>query len=302
MLHSVLLHFSSAQHGEPVIELGVHLAQRSSAKVRGLSLVDTRRLAALSTSEAACYTHHESVRLHRVEAEQDSVRVSLSQACLAAGSISICGACAAIRWKCCPPSRSFTIWWSLRFRAPARRSPTMLRFRQPIWSSCCSTECSRCSWCAAAQQPIRRVLLVSDGTQPAARAIRQFVQQNLLPGAELRLLAIGPSEDRGPRHAAGNVRLLPPPATWSFESGWLCGSARRVLVPYAHKWGADLVVLGVPRAAPLWRAAAFGASRPNRFCRQTKLGPVSRDRRLHRADLLARRARRESQGEENITP
>jgi nucleotide-binding universal stress UspA family protein len=252
MLHSVLLHFGSAQLGEPVIELGVHLARRSAAKVRGLSLVDTRRLVALSTSEAACYANHESVRLHRVEAEQDSVRMSLSQACLAAGL-------------------DFDL---RRVRGnPLEVLPTESQFHDLVVTSfprCGEAESDDASLSAtdlmellfqgvqpllvvrSSQQPIRRVLVVGDGTPPSARSIRQFVQQNLVPGAELRLLAIGSSEDRA-RATLREMSDYCRSRNLVFESGWLCGSARRVLVPYAHKWGADLVVLGVSRAGRVVR-------------------------------------------------
>src|SRR5262249_12014695 len=86
MLNSLLLHFDCARRGEQLIELGVSLARRSAARVRGLTLVDTRRLAALSSpSEAASYTTCEFDRLHQLEAEHDNVRALLSQACLSAG-------------------------------------------------------------------------------------------------------------------------------------------------------------------------------------------------------------------------
>ena len=56
MLSSLLLHLGSATDGEPLIELGVDLARRSLARVRGLTLVDTRRLTDLAaTAEAACF-------------------------------------------------------------------------------------------------------------------------------------------------------------------------------------------------------------------------------------------------------
>jgi nucleotide-binding universal stress UspA family protein len=252
MLHSVLLHFSSAQHGDPVIELGVHLARRSSARVRGLSLVDTRRLAALSTSEAACYANHESVRLHRVEAEQDGVRASLSQACLSAGIDFDVRRVRGNPLEVLPTESQFHDLVVTSFQRPgepefddASLSATdlvelMFHGVQPLLVV------------RPRQQPIRRVLLVGDGTAPSARAVRQFLQQRLLPEAELRLLAIGPSEDRA-RATLREMSDYCRSRNLVFESGWLCGAARRVLVPYAHKWGADLVVLGVPRAARVVR-------------------------------------------------
>ena len=36
------------------------------------------------------------------------------------------------------------------------------------------------------------------------------------------------------------------------EMGCLSGSARRVLIPYAEKWEADVLVLGIPPSLGLW--------------------------------------------------
>jgi hypothetical protein len=39
----------------------------------------------------------------------------------------------------------------------------------------------------------------------------------------------------------------------SMELGWLVGKTRRLLLPYAEKWQADLLVAGVSRGNRLWR-------------------------------------------------
>jgi nucleotide-binding universal stress UspA family protein len=94
--------------------------------------------------------------------------------------------------------------------------------------------------------------LVSDGTNASARAIREFLRQNLFPESELRLLAIGSTEQRA-RNMLREMVDYCRGRQVSLESGWICGSPRRVIIPYAHKWGADLVVLGVTRKSPLVR-------------------------------------------------
>jgi nucleotide-binding universal stress UspA family protein len=238
MLHSVLLHLGSAQLGEPVIELGVHLARRSAAKVRGLSLVDTRRLATLSTSEAACYANHETVRLHRVEAEQDGVRASLSQACLAAGLDFDLRRVRGNPLEVLPTESQFHDLVVTSFPRPGERDAD----DAPLSAA------DLVDLLFHGVQP----LLVGDGTQPAARAIRQFVQQAFWPDAELRLLAVGPSEERA-RATLREMADYCRGRNLVFESGWLCGTTRHVLAPYALKWGADLVVLGVPRAGRVVR-------------------------------------------------
>lgn len=248
MLGSVLLHFGSATSGEPLIDLGVDLARRTAARIRGLTLVDTRRLADLaSSSEAACFATTESARLLRVDVEQDAIRERLSRACLAAGLDFDVRRMHGNPMEIIPSESQFhdlVVTAFPRQGQPEGESPSLtaadlvdllLQGVAPLLAI------------RTPEQPIRRVLMAGDGTPAAARAIRHFIQQGLLPEAELRLLAIGPNESRARatlRDMADYCRLR----QRTFESGWLCGSTRRVLVPYAHKWSADLVVLGVHRA------------------------------------------------------
>lgn len=252
MLHSVLLHFSSAQHGEPLIELGVNLAKRSSARVRGLAVIDTRRLAALSTSEAACYTSGEYHRLQLVEAEQDSVRSLLSQACLSAGLDFDVRRVRGNPLEVLPPESQFHDLVVTAFPRPDQVEPKCSSLSAADLVDLLFHGVQPLLVVRTPQQPLRRVLLVGDGTPPAARAIRHFVQQNPLPGAELRLVAFGPNETRA-RSSLREMSDYCRSRQLVFESGWLCGSPRRALVPYAHKWGADLVVLGVQPAGRVVR-------------------------------------------------
>ncbi|QDU30916.1 Universal stress protein family protein [Anatilimnocola aggregata] len=103
-----------------------------------------------------------------------------------------------------------------------------------------------------AESEIRRVLLVTDGLLASAKAIRQFLSQNLFPAAEQRLLAIGATDEQA-------QELLREMAEYSrsrqldCESGWLRGSLRRMLLPYAQKWQADLVVMGIPKGNSILR-------------------------------------------------
>lgn len=260
MLNSVLLHFGSARHDEPVIELGVDLARRSAARVRGLTLIDTRRLDALAaSSEAACHAVSEGTRLNRVEIEQDSVRARLSQACLAAGLDFDVRRVRGNPLEVLPPESQFhdlVVTAFPRSGEPASDDSSLTAadlvdlLHQGVGPLLALRTPSR---------PLRRVLLVSDGAPHSARAIRQFVQQKLLPDAELRLLAIGRHEKQA-RESLREMADYCRSRTRAFESGWLRGSPRRALLPYALKWGADLVVLGVPRAGRvvrrLWRDPA----------------------------------------------
>lgn len=247
MLNSVLLHFSSAQQQGPVIDLGVEFARRSVARVRGLTLIDTRKLAALSgTCESAAYTHGEYQRLGRMEAEHEVVRSQLSQACLAAGV-------------------DFEV---RRVRGnPLEVLPVEAQFHDLVVTALPPPGASEAESAALSPrelvdlllkgvepllvvrsigEPLSRVLLVNDGTPAAAKAARQFLNQTLLPQAELRLLGIGETETQAKALLRDLVDYCRTKRQ-HFESGWICGTARRVLPSYAEKWGARLVVLGVQR-------------------------------------------------------
>jgi nucleotide-binding universal stress UspA family protein len=95
-----------------------------------------------------------------------------------------------------------------------------------------------------------RVLLVYDGSDSSGRAIRSFLAHEILPEADVRLLCVGPAADpegRTLQAMAEYCRTRRP----DLETGNLCGSVRRVLLPYAEKWQADLIVMGVTRTSGL---------------------------------------------------
>ena len=72
------------------------------------------------------------------------------------------------------------------------------------------------------QQPIRRVLVISDGLSASNGVVRQFLSQNLFPDADHRLLAVGEQAE----HAQDLLRELVEyghQRRIQFESGWLRG-------------------------------------------------------------------------------
>jgi hypothetical protein len=253
MLSSVLLHFSSVQNGEPLIELGVGLARRSAARLRGLTLVDTRRLASLSTSsEAAIYSDSEYSRLRQVEEEQDSVRSQLSRACISAGIDFDIRRVRGNPLEVLPPEAQFhdLVVTSLPTAQDAKSEHSNLAAGELI--DLLFQGVQPLLVLRDASQSVRRVLLVSDGAGASARAIREFLRQNLFPEAELRLLAIGTTEQRA-RNSLREMFDYCRGRRAAMESGWICGSPQKVVVPYALKWGADLVVLGVTRKSRMVR-------------------------------------------------
>jgi nucleotide-binding universal stress UspA family protein len=253
MLHSVLLHFDSGQRGGSLIELGVSLARRSAGRVRGLSLVDTRRLAALSsTSEAACYTRSELDRLEQADAEQHSVRSLLSAACLSAGLDFDVRRVRGNPLEVLPLESQFHDLVVTSFPGPNAREAEGVSLSATDLVDLLASGVQPLLVVRSPQQRLGRVLLVGDGTPSSARAVRHFAQQNLLPDAELRLLAVGSCEAKA-RSTLREMADYCRSRHLVFESGWLCGTTRRDLIPYADKWGAELVVLGVQPAGRVVR-------------------------------------------------
>jgi nucleotide-binding universal stress UspA family protein len=253
MLSSVLLNFSGVQQGTPLIEQGVSIARRAAARVRGLTVIDTRRLASLlSTCEAAVFSCAELNRLDRVQAEYNGVRSQLSQACLAAGIDFDVRRVRGDPFDVLPSESRFhdLVVTSVapprdscdkeRSLSPAELISLLLQGVQPLLVL------------RGALPTAPRILLASDGGSAAARAVRQFLHQDLFPQAEFRLLAIGQTESQA-RNTLHDMADYCRGRGLHFESGWICGPPRRVLVPYANKWGAHVLVTGVQRGDRVFR-------------------------------------------------
>lgn len=251
MINSLLMHFDGTSAADAAIEFGVGVAARCSARVRGLTLLDTRRLTSLTTCEAATYCNRELTRLSRVDIDQGTVRSRLSQACLDARVDFDVRRVEGNPLELLPRESQFhdlTIT-ALPLYGEVNGHPGLqpAEVLQLLWKGVHPLLVMRGSATA-----IRRVLLVSDGQATSHAAIRTYLKQQLFPEAELRLLAIHESPDQGQdllRELTEYARHRRQPC----ESGWLRGSARKSLVYYAQKWQADLVVTGVTRQNPLLR-------------------------------------------------
>jgi len=88
--------------------------------------------------------------------------------------------------------------------------------------------------------------LAYDGREASGRAIRSYLHLGILRHADYRLLAIGKDENEA-RAALAEMADYCGNHCPSFETGYATGKPRRVLAPYAAKWEADLIVLGVGR-------------------------------------------------------
>lgn len=266
MIQSILTYLDGRSDPRPTIALSVMLARRHGARLRGLTVSDTRLAHSLTTTcEAAAYSVIEQERLERSAARQAVAQTAFAQACLdeevnfdvrrSIGSplellpfearyhdLAITG------WRDSPAA-----WQSEdgHTRDPHFLVDLLLAGVQPLLILRDRD---------LVQQP-PRVLLVNDGSIAAVRTIRHFLNQRLWPDASLRLLTVAPQEDEARRLLRESADLCRGEyAARDCETGFACGPLRKVLLPYAEKWSADLIVLGVSRSNGLlrrvWGAAA----------------------------------------------
>lgn len=249
MLNSVLLHLEGAEQASPVIRLGVDVARRSEARLRGLTLLDTRQVEATHNSESAVYAMLAQARRDCVEQQHEVVREELSKACLAAGLNFDVRRRSGNPLQLLPQESQFHDLVITSIAANAQEGQPkgltiadlfalLLRGVQPLLVV------------NPNQTTIGRVLLAYDGSEPSGRAIRAFLGTNIFADAEHRLLALG----RNQRLAKASLAEMADYCLQrrrSLETGFVCGQARRLLLPYAEKWQADLIVLGVGRGQRL---------------------------------------------------
>src|SRR5687768_11612837 len=81
----ILLHLPESDEAESVIQVAVALAKATRAKVRGLTVVDTKALRELVSCEAAGHAVSELQRLQIGSLRRNEVRAVFSRLCLEGG-------------------------------------------------------------------------------------------------------------------------------------------------------------------------------------------------------------------------
>lgn len=247
---SVLLHLNGIRDGESVIDAGVALASRWKARLRGVTLLDTRNAASLSTNcEAAVYANDEFNRLHLIEQQQEKIRSRLSQACLAAGIDFDVRSAQGNPLELLPPESQFHDLM-VTFYAPTEDSGADLDAGSKLTAAemvdLLVQGVQPMLVVRRPQQALNRVLLVYDGTPTTGKAVRNFLSQDFVSHPEFRLVAIGNTEQRA-RTLLREMLDYCHTRRIDIEAGSLCGTIARSLPAYALKWEADCVVLGVAR-------------------------------------------------------
>jgi nucleotide-binding universal stress UspA family protein len=261
MLTSMLLLMEGAEQSGPVIRCGVSLARDAEARVRGLTLVDTRAVPHPQDCEVAVYVTTATTRQSLAERLHEGARAELSKACLAANLNFDVRRLAGDPLEVLPQEARFHDLVVTSLGGGDHRLPTQATMRLSTGDliALLKLGVQPLLVLPPKQEAIKRVLLVYDGSEVAGRTIRSYMNLRVFRGAECRLLAIGSDESTAQSsmmEMADYCRAFCP----SLEMGFAVGRARRVLVPYAAQWEADLLVLGVSRSYRLLHRLMGGVS------------------------------------------
>lgn len=247
MLKSILLYLDSAEHAQSVIQFGVTLARDTDARVRGLTLLDTRALDTAHQCESAVYLSLAESRHEQTESTQNGARVALSQACLEARLNFDVRRISGDPLSILPAEARFhdlVIASSSNSKNRARAARSSLSTGD--WRALLQRGVQPLMLVPPSARPLQRVLLAYDGSEASGRAIRSYLNLGILRNTDHRLLAIGKTENES-RVALAEMAEYCSNHCPSFETGCATGKTRRVLAPYATKWEADLIVLGFGR-------------------------------------------------------
>jgi nucleotide-binding universal stress UspA family protein len=250
MLNSVLLHLARREQAAPVIRVGVELGLQTDARVRGLTLLDTRRAREALECESAVVAIFEQSRNEQASQGHAATRGELSEACLEAGLNFDVRRVAGDPLDILPKESQFhdLVVTSAGTSSTdgdygADLSPDDLigllrRGMQPLLVV------------PATKTTFRRVLLAYGGGESGGRAIRTYLGLDIFSNAAHRLLAVGAdaadARVRLREMADYCVRRRP-----RLETGCAGGDMRQVLPGFAEKWEADLIVLGMDRESAL---------------------------------------------------
>lgn len=261
MLNSLLLYLEDDRRSEAVIRLGVDLAKRVKARVRGVTLVDTRASEQACLYESAALVNLLNAGQVMAEHGQSRLRNALSTACLKAKlnfdvRNFVGDPMQVLRRESRFSDLLITAGWA---------SPDSAGLKSADLTELLSSGSHPILILHPEQRAIGRVLLAYDGSDASGRAIRSYFNLGINSNVEHRLLAIGDTV----LTAKAALRDM---ADYCFhrhgdlETGYVVGKPSKVLAPYAEKWQADLIVTGVNRTN--WLARRLSGESPFSLLRQ----------------------------------
>jgi len=246
MLKSVLLYLQGAKQAAPLVDFGVTLARQADARVRGLTLVDTRGLEEAEACESAAYLLIENTQRAVTETIHQGARAELSRACLEAQlNFDVRRASGNPLEILSAESRFHDLVIVSLERLDPRLGPgtTQPALTLKDMSRLLQRGVQPLLVMPRRRHVIERVLLVYDGSEASGRAIRCYLNLGVLRNAEHRLLAIGRNEAQARASLAEMAEYCASHCA-SIEMGYATGGVRRVLSSYAAKWEADMLIMG----------------------------------------------------------
>lgn len=264
MLSSVLTYLPNARGFEIATEVSVAIARHAAARVRGLTVIDTR------AAETACLSESAAGALSSCRSLSDSLRRSeVAHARLAMACQRGCVPCDARLLRGDPREllpRESQLHDLVVVGLDA--DPVDAFAEDRVDFDDLADLVQRGAGPMLMVRPQRRlpsrVLLIYDGSRSSAQAIRTFLNLAILPDAECRLLAVG-TTTAAARRLFHEMEELCRTRRPEMETGWTAGVARHTASHYAKKWQADLAVMGLPKGSRylrwLWGAPAALARR-----------------------------------------
>ena len=246
MRRSVLLCMNGLPPCESFISISVGLAKWWNARLRFLTMLDTRRLLTLcTTSESALEANGELSSLFLHEQQYTAMKSRLSQACQNANLDFDMRGLRGDPFQMLPREARFhelTIISYPYAQQPLKHDEERLLSPADLIKLTHEGVRPLLILREHVQTP-RRVLLVYDGTAASLRAIRSFVQRGFFHNSEMRLLSLGRQQfksDPAWIELCEDCRRLIP----NLETGQLSGTIQKSLQAYSEKWEAEMVVAG----------------------------------------------------------
>ncbi|MGQ0637588.1 MAG: universal stress protein [Planctomycetaceae bacterium] len=248
MSASILVYLDGASCAEASIATSIEVACRHRAKLRALTVADTRRAESLATTcESAVFSIAEQWRLSDIAERLRAVHAEVARQCLAAGvDFDIrrgAGDPCAVLSREAPYHDLLVAGWGTSDSALTESAPVASP-DEFLELTLAGARPLMVVQRAVSTNP--RVLLVNDGTSASGRAVRMFLGQCLWPEAEVRILAIGRTRDEARESLRETVDYCRARAV-DCEAGCGIGPTRRLLLDQALQWEADLVVMGAAR-------------------------------------------------------
>lgn len=92
-------------------------------------------------------------------------------------------------------------------------------------------------------KPVRKVLIAYSGSMESAKAMKRFVEMQLWPSLEIRIISFEDGKGHAREHLADAANYCRAHGL-NVETECVKGSPKEQLLSYIHTWGADMTVVG----------------------------------------------------------